>query len=144
MQLVLFITSLISTFLTISFFDASILLSKTSEVIPLIGFSLAGYISNKINLSAPHILVAIGVNGCTDGLGLNEIGINIKSNSIPINKYCQTNVKGVYAIGDVTTTPCLAHKASHQGIIVAEKISGKKINSVEVLIKVATDNQNQK
>mgnify|MGYP000147087558 FL=1 len=43
--------------------------------------------NNKINLSAPHILVAIGVNGCTDGLGLNEIGINVKSNSIPINKY---------------------------------------------------------
>ena len=34
--------------------------------------------NNKINLSAPHILVAIGVNGCTDGLGLDEIGINIK------------------------------------------------------------------
>ena len=37
-------------------------------------------------------------------------------------------MKGIYAIGDVTTVPCLAHKASHQGIIVAEKISGKKIN----------------
>ena len=83
--------------------------------------------NNKINLSAPHILVAIGVNGCTDELGLDEIGINIKSNSIPINKYCQTNVKGVYAIGDVTTTPCLAHKASYQGNIAAEAISGKDV-----------------
>ena len=83
--------------------------------------------NNKINLSAPHILVAIGVNGCTDGLGLDDIGINIKSNSILINKYCQTNVKGIYAIGDVTTTPCLAHKASYQGNIAAEAISGKDV-----------------
>ena len=83
--------------------------------------------NKKINLSAPHILVAIGVNGCTDGLGLDKIGVNVESNSIPINKYCQTNVKGIYAIGDVTTTPCLAHKASYQGNIAAEAISGKDV-----------------
>tara|TARA_Y100001933_G_scaffold257978_1_gene305206 strand:+ start:311 stop:1705 length:1395 start_codon:yes stop_codon:yes gene_type:complete len=83
--------------------------------------------NKKINLSAPHILVAIGVNGCTEGLGLDKVGVNVKSNSIPINKYCQTNVKGIYAIGDVTTSPCLAHKASYQGNIVAETISGKDV-----------------
>ena len=84
--------------------------------------------NKQIKISAPHILVAVGVKGFTEGLGLDSIGVNIKSNSILIDEYCETNVKGIYAIGDVTTAPCLAHKASHQGIIVAEKISGKKIN----------------
>ena len=82
--------------------------------------------NKQIKISAPHILVAVGVKGFTDGLGLDSIGVNIKSNSIIIDENCETNVKGIYAIGDVTTVPCLAHKASHQGIIVAEKISGKK------------------
>ena len=84
--------------------------------------------NKKINLTAPHILVAVGVKGSTEGLGLDKIGVNVQSDSILINKYCETNIKGVYAIGDVTTTPCLAHKASYQGTIVAETISGKKIN----------------
>ncbi len=81
----------------------------------------------KTKISAPHILVAVGVVGFTDGLGLDRVGVNVKSNSILIDENCETNVKGIYAIGDVTTAPCLAHKASHQGIMVAEKISGKKI-----------------
>ena len=84
--------------------------------------------NRQTNISAPHILVAVGVKGVIDGLGLDSIGVNIKSNSIIIDENCETNVKGIYAIGDVTTVPCLAHKASHQGIIVAEKISGKKVN----------------
>ncbi len=86
--------------------------------------------NKKTYLTAPHILVAIGVNGFTDGLDLDKIGVNISSNSILIDEYCETNVKGIYAIGDVTTSPCLAHKASHQGIIVAEKISGKEIKKI--------------
>ena len=81
----------------------------------------------KTKISAPHILVAVGVVGFTDGLGLDRVGVNVKSNSILIDEHCETNVKGIYAIGDVTTAPCLAHKASHQGVMVAEKISGKKI-----------------
>ena len=84
--------------------------------------------NKQTKISASHILVAVGVKGVTDGLGLDSIGVNIKSNSIIIDENCETNVKGIYAIGDVTTVPCLAHKASHQGIIVAEKISGKKVN----------------
>ncbi len=84
----------------------------------------------KTNIDAPHILIAIGVKGCTEGLGLDLIGIDIHSNSILTNEYCETNIKGVYAIGDVTTSPCLAHKASHQGITVAEIIAGKKINKI--------------
>ncbi len=83
--------------------------------------------NKKISLTAPHILVAIGVKGSTEGLGLDKIGVNVQSGKISINKYCETNVKGIYAIGDVTTTPCLAHKASYQGSIAAEAISGKEI-----------------
>ena len=85
--------------------------------------------SNKnIILSAPHILVAIGVKACIDGLGLDSIGVEIDSYGIVIDKFCETNLKGIYAIGDVTKAPCLAHKASHQGLMVAEKIAGKKIS----------------
>ena len=68
--------------------------------------------------------------GCTDGLGLDKIGVNVESNSILINKFAKRSER-IYAIGDVTTTPCLAHKASYQGNIAAEAISGKDLTNFE-------------
>ena len=76
-------------------------------------------------IEAPNILVAAGVIGNTEHLGLTEIGVKTKSGSILTDKYCQTNVEGIFAIGDVTAPPWLAHKASHEGIMVAEILSGQ-------------------
>jgi len=53
------------------------------------------------------------------------LGVKVNKNHISINEFSQTGIKGLYAIGDVTTPPWLAHKASHEGIICIEKIAGR-------------------
>ncbi len=69
-------------------------------------------------------LIAIGVIPNTQNLHLDKIGVRVEKNgSIVVNEYMETSVKGVYAIGDVANAPCLAHKASKEGIICAEKIA---------------------
>lgn len=70
------------------------------------------------------VLVAIGVIGHTEDLGLEEIGVVTENNQIITNEWGQTTCKGVYAIGDIAGSPWLAHKASHEGILCIEKIAG--------------------
>ena len=73
------------------------------------------------------VLVAVGRTPFTDGLGIEDIGINIsKKGAIIVNENFETNIKGIYAIGDVTEGPMLAHKASAEGHVFAEKIIGNK------------------
>lgn len=71
-----------------------------------------------------RVILAIGIVGNTENMGLEEIGVKIERSHIQVDKYSATGVKGLYAIGDVTTPPWLAHKASHEGIICIEKIAG--------------------
>ena len=71
------------------------------------------------------VLVAVGIVGNSSLIGLENVGVKTKSNHIVVDDYCRTNVDGIYAIGDVAAAPWLAHKASHEGIIVAELIAGK-------------------
>lgn len=71
-----------------------------------------------------YCLVAIGVQGNVENLGLEEIGIQSDRSFIPVDEFYRTNVTGHYAIGDVTGPPMLAHVASHEGIITAEHIAG--------------------
>lgn len=71
------------------------------------------------------VILAIGVVPNTKNLGLEQIGVETKKNGTIVTRdYQETSVKGVYAIGDVAESPWLAHKASREGIIVAEKIAG--------------------
>jgi dihydrolipoamide dehydrogenase len=78
------------------------------------------------SIKAEKILMAIGVVANTENLGLETIKAKIENGRVVVNQYCETNEPGVYAIGDVVNGPWLAHKASHEGILVAEKIAGKK------------------
>ncbi|MBE0571404.1 MAG: dihydrolipoyl dehydrogenase [Ignavibacteriaceae bacterium] len=79
----------------------------------------------KKALSAEKVLNAIGVVGNVEGIGLEELGIQIEKNHIKVNKETyETNVKGVYAIGDVIGPPWLAHVASAEGIHCVEHIKG--------------------
>jgi len=78
------------------------------------------------NISADCCLVAIGVQGNIAGLGLEKIGVKLENSAITTDKFMRTNVAGIYAIGDVTGEPCLAHIASHEGIVCVDKIVGKK------------------
>ncbi|PZN99739.1 MAG: dihydrolipoyl dehydrogenase [Alphaproteobacteria bacterium] len=75
-------------------------------------------------LEAEVCISAVGITANTDGIGLEALGVNMDRGHITIDGHCQTNVKGLFAIGDCAGAPWLAHKASHEGIHAAEYIAG--------------------
>jgi dihydrolipoamide dehydrogenase len=79
-----------------------------------------------------HVIVAIGIVPNTENIGLEELGIKTERGHIVTDPTCKTNVDGIWAIGDVTAPPWLAHKASHEGVIVAEAIAGKHPHAMDV------------
>ncbi len=79
----------------------------------------------EAELEADIVLLATGRNPFTDGLGLEEAGVEMEPRGQVKTKNWQTNVEGIYAIGDVITGPMLAHKAEEEGIAVAETIAGQ-------------------
>jgi dihydrolipoamide dehydrogenase len=81
----------------------------------------------KVDFQGDKILVCVGRRPYTQGLGLKEIGVEVeeKSGRVTVNDRFETNVAGVFAIGDLIRGPMLAHKASEEGIAVAELIAGK-------------------
>lgn len=76
------------------------------------------------------ILIAIGVVGNNEDLGLESLGIKPEKSFIPINENMQTSVEGIYAIGDITGPPLLAHVASAQGLHVIETIAGHETDEL--------------
>lgn len=77
---------------------------------------------------ADKVLVAVGRRPCTAGLGLEEAGVELDAGTgrVRVNATFQTNLAGIYAIGDLIAGPMLAHKAEDEGIAVAELLAGKK------------------
>ena len=75
-------------------------------------------------LEAERALIAIGVRPNSEGVGLEEIGVQVERGYVAIDDAMRTNVPGVYAIGDVTGKLALAHVASAQGIVAVETIAG--------------------
>ena len=73
-----------------------------------------------------HAIVAIGIVPNTEDIGLEALGVKTERGHIVVDGYAATSVPGVYAIGDVTGPPWLAHKASHEGIVCVEAIAGLK------------------
>ncbi|MCQ6265632.1 dihydrolipoyl dehydrogenase [Fictibacillus sp. WQ 8-8] len=91
---------------------------------------------------ADYVLVTVGRRPNTEELGLEQVGIEITERGlIKIDKQAQTNVKGIYAIGDIVEGPALAHKASYEGKIAAEAISGhpSEIDYLAIPAVVFTD-----
>jgi dihydrolipoamide dehydrogenase len=72
------------------------------------------------------VLVAVGMRPNGAGLGLEQIGVKVERGFVPADVHGRTNVAGIYAIGDVTGQPMLAHKATKEGEVVAEIIAGHK------------------
>ena len=72
-----------------------------------------------------HVIVAIGIVPNTEEIGLEALGVKTERGQIAVDGFGRTNVEGVYAIGDVTGAPWLAHKASHEGVVCVEKIAGQ-------------------
>ncbi len=83
--------------------------------------------TNKVDtLKVDRVISAIGIVPNTEGLGIEALGIKTDKGHIVIDGYGKTNIDGIYAIGDVTPAPWLAHKASHEAIICIDKIAGLK------------------
>jgi dihydrolipoamide dehydrogenase len=80
-----------------------------------------------VEFQGEKVLVCVGRRPYSDGLGLKEIGVQVdeKSRRVVVNERFETSVPGVFAIGDLIRGPMLAHKASEEGIAVAELIAGK-------------------
>ncbi len=70
-----------------------------------------------------HAIVAIGIVPNSEGIGLEALGVKTERGHIATDGYGRTNVEGIYAIGDVTGPPWLAHKASHEGVVCVEAIA---------------------
>ena len=76
------------------------------------------------------VISAVGIVGNVENLGLEEQGIKVDRTHVVVDEYCRTGVEGVYAIGDIAGAPWLAHKASHEGVMVAELAAGNKPHPV--------------
>jgi dihydrolipoamide dehydrogenase len=70
-----------------------------------------------------HAIVAVGIVPNTENIGLEALGVGTTKGHIDTDEHCRTNVSGIWAIGDVTAPPWLAHKASHEGVTAAEAIA---------------------
>src|SRR5918993_401865 len=81
---------------------------------------------SEVSLAADRILVTVGRRPVTQGWGMEELVLDMDGPFIRIDEKCQTSMRGIYAIGDVTGEPMLAHRAMAQGEMVAEIIAGHK------------------
>ena len=80
--------------------------------------------AGEVNLSAERVILAVGISTNTENLGLEGTGVRLERGHVVVGPWLQTGEPGVYAIGDLTGAPWLAHKASHEGVICVEKIAG--------------------
>ena len=70
------------------------------------------------------VISAVGIVGNVEGLGLEALGVRIDRTHVVTDEFCRTGIEGLFAIGDIAGGPWLAHKASHEGVMVAELIAG--------------------
>ena len=98
--------------------------AKTNEGVTLTVEPAQGGAAEEIKCDA--VLVSIGRRPYTDGLGLDEIGVERDTRGvIQVDEKFQTNVPGIYAIGDVIPGPMLAHKAEDEGVVCVEMMAGQ-------------------
>ena len=76
------------------------------------------------------VISAVGIVGNTEDLGLEALGVKLDRSHVVVDEFCRTGVDGLFAIGDIAAPPWLAHKASHEGVMVAELIAGRKPHAV--------------
>ena len=77
-------------------------------------------------LTVARVIMATGIVGNVENLGLEAAGVKVEKSHVVVNEWCETGIPGIYAIGDLAGPPWLAHKASHEGVICAERIAGVK------------------
>ena len=84
-------------------------------------------IKNEDSIKVDKVLMAIGVKGNINNIGLDDIGIASENSFIKVNEYMQTDIENIYAIGDVCGPPLLAHVASFEGTLAVEHLSGENV-----------------
>ncbi len=77
------------------------------------------------------VISAVGIVGNVEDLGLEALGVKIDRTHVMTDEFCRTEVEGLYAIGDIAGAPWLAHKASHEGVMVADLIAGQHAHPVK-------------
>ncbi len=82
------------------------------------------------SIKADKVLMAIGVKGNIENIGLKKLSIISEGSYVKVNEYMQTNINNIYAIGDVCGPPLLAHVASFEGTLAAEHLSGKQVEKM--------------
>lgn len=88
---------------------------------------------NKETHDFSHVIVAVGIQPNIETIGLDQLGVQPDERyHIKTDAYCRTNIEGIYAIGDCTAGPWLAHKASHEGVIAVETIAGGHPHPMDV------------
>lgn len=81
----------------------------------------------EVSFEGDYVLVSVGRRPYTDALGLEKAGVELDERGrVKVNEHLQTNVSNIYAIGDVVQGAMLAHKASEEGVLVAEQLAGQK------------------
>lgn len=80
--------------------------------------------SGTVTETFDTVISAVGIIGNVEGLGLEGLGVKIDRTHVVTDEFCRTGIPGLYAIGDIAGAPWLAHKASHEGVMVAELIAG--------------------
>jgi dihydrolipoamide dehydrogenase len=76
------------------------------------------------SITVDRVILCAGIQGNIENIGLEELGVETTGAFIKTDAWCRTNAVGIYAIGDVAGAPCLAHKASHEGVVCVEKLAG--------------------
>ena len=84
-----------------------------------------------LSLEFEKAILAVGIVGNIENLNLEGVNIKVSNGSILVDEFCRTNVDNIYAIGDVASPPWLAHKASHEGISVAEQVAGLEVHPIK-------------
>ncbi len=75
-------------------------------------------------IAADRLISAVGIVGNVEGIGLEGTGVRVDRSHVVVDEWCRTGEAGIYAIGDLTGPPWLAHKASHEGVLCVERIAG--------------------
>ena len=121
----------ISTFAKKMFIKQGIKIKTSSKVLGLKKDATGIDVSMDTNgvvdtLKVDKVILAVGIIANTEGIGLEKTKIKTERGHIVIDQWCETDEPGIFAIGDVTGGPWLAHKASHEGVVCVEKIAGIK------------------
>jgi dihydrolipoamide dehydrogenase len=112
----------------------NIMTNASVERIDTSGAGVKAYVktaTGEVVLEADVLLSAVGIKTNIENIGLEEVGVATDRDKIIVNDYCQTNVPGYYAIGDITPGQALAHVASAEGINCVEKIAGLHVEPID-------------